>query len=126
MENSLVRPPDRTPHPSPFACISMQSFTRTLLITLSFVITAHASEPSQQIDALLAKDWQQHKLTANPPANDETLVRRLYLDIIGRIPTLQEAQAFLTSTDKDKRAKLIDQLLACDGYNQRMFHFWAD
>lgn len=104
----------------------MKSFTRTLFITLSFAAAGNANEASQQIDALLAKDWQQHKLTANPPANDETLVRRLYLDIVGRIPTLQEAQAFLISTDKDKRAKLIDQLLASDGYNQRMFHFWAD
>ena len=104
----------------------MKAFTRTLFITLGLVITANANEASQQIDALLAKDWQQHKLTANPPASDETLVRRLYLDIIGRIPTLQEAQAFLSSTDKDKRAKLIDQLLASDGYSQRMFHFWAD
>ena len=104
----------------------MKSFTRTLFITLGLVITANANEASRQIDALLAKDWQQHKLTANPPANDETLVRRFYLDIIGRIPTLQESQAFLTSTDKDKRAKLIDQLLASDGYSQRMFHFWAD
>ncbi|MCF7784466.1 MAG: DUF1549 and DUF1553 domain-containing protein [Prosthecobacter sp.] len=104
----------------------MKAFTRKLLITLGFAAAANANEASQQIDALLAKDWQQHKLTANPPASDETLVRRLHLDIIGRIPTLQEAQAFLGSTDKDKRAKLIDQLLASDGYAQRMFHFWAD
>ena len=75
-------------------------------------ITANASE----IDALLAKDWQQHKLTPNPPASDETFVRRAHLDIIGRIPTMQEAQAFLASTDKDKRAKLIDTLLAGEGY----------
>ncbi|OYW29856.1 MAG: hypothetical protein B7Z47_04315, partial [Chthoniobacter sp. 12-60-6] len=104
----------------------MKAFTRTLFITLGLVITANANEASHQIDTLLAKDWQQHKLAANPPASDETLIRRLYLDIIGRIPTLQEAQSFLTSTDKDKRAKLIDQLLASEGYNQRMFHFWAD
>ncbi|MBN8418390.1 MAG: DUF1549 domain-containing protein [Verrucomicrobia bacterium] len=104
----------------------MKAFTRTLFITLAFALAAKANEASQQIDALLAKDWQQHKLTANPPASDETLVRRLYLDIIGRIPTLQEAQSFLASTDIDKRARLIDQLLASEGYNQRMFHFWAD
>ncbi|WP_395749073.1 DUF1549 domain-containing protein [Prosthecobacter sp.] len=106
----------------------MKSPARTLLCLTLFAVAAslHAATPSQQIDTLLAKDWQQHKLTANPPATDETLVRRLYLDIIGRIPTLQETQSFLTRTDKDKRARLIDQLLASEGYNQRMFHFWAD
>ncbi|WP_395740381.1 DUF1549 domain-containing protein [Prosthecobacter sp.] len=106
----------------------MNSQVRTLLCLtlLGAAMPLHAATPSQQIDTLLAQDWQQHKLAANPPATDETLVRRLYLDIIGRIPTLQEAQSFLTSTDKDKRAKLIDHLLASEGSAQRMFHFWAD
>ena len=35
-------------------------------------------------------------------------------------------QAFLKSTEKDKRTKLIGTLLSSEGYNQRMFHFWAD
>jgi hypothetical protein len=94
----------------------------TLILTLLCAHNATANE----IDRILAKDWQEHKLAANPPASDETFVRRVHLDIIGRIPTMQEAQAFLRSTDKDKRAKLIDHLLASDGYAQHMFHFWAD
>ncbi|MDP1587976.1 MAG: DUF1549 domain-containing protein, partial [Prosthecobacter sp.] len=98
----------------------MKAFT--LIFIIGFAITTNASE----IDAILAKDWQQHKLTPNPSASDETFVRRAHLDIIGRIPTLQETQAFLKNTDKDKRAKLIDTLLASEGYNQHMFHFWAD
>jgi hypothetical protein len=104
----------------------MKAFTRTLFITLSLVLSSQANEAAQKIDTLLAKHWQQHKLTANPPASDETFVRRIHLDIIGRIPTMQETQAFLKSTDKDKRAKLIDALLASDGFHQHMFHFWAD
>jgi hypothetical protein len=101
-------------------------FTRTLLTTICFAVAADASDASRQIDALLAKDWQQNKLTANPPTSDETFVRRSHLDIIGRIPTMQETQSFLKSTDQDKRSKLIDALLASDGYSQHLFHFWAD
>jgi hypothetical protein len=99
-------------------------FMKALRLTfiIGFAITANASE----IDALLANDWQQHKLTPNSPASDETFVRRVHLDIIGRIPTLQETQAFLKNTGNDKRSKLIDQLLASEGYNQHLFHFWAD
>lgn len=104
----------------------MKAFTRTLFVTLSLVVCTQANEASKQIDALLAKDWQQNGLKPNPPASDETFVRRVHLDIIGRIPTMQETQAFLQSTDKDKRAKLIDALLASDGYAQHMFQFWAD
>jgi hypothetical protein len=104
----------------------MKALTRTLLVTLGLAVSTQAGEASKQIDALLAKDWQHHKLTPNSPASDETFVRRAHLDIIGRIPTMQETQAFLQSTDKDKRAKLIDALLASEGYTQHMFHFWAD
>ena len=104
----------------------MKAFKRTLFVTLGLVACTQAGEASKQIDAILAKDWQQIGLKPNPPASDETFVRRVHLDIIGRIPTMQETQAFLKSTDKDKRAKLIDALLASDGFHQHMFHFWAD
>jgi len=51
-----------------------------------------------------------------PPADDATLVRRLTLDLVGRIPTPAEADAFVTSADPDKRAKLVDRLLASPGF----------
>ncbi len=104
----------------------MKLFTPCFLVALGLSLVARGSEQSQQIDAILAKDWQQHKLAPNPPASDEAFVRRVHLDIIGRIPTLQEARAFLNSADKDKRQKLIDQLLSSEGHAQHMFHFWAD
>jgi hypothetical protein len=84
------------------------------------------AEAAREIDALLESDWRKHGRVANPPASDETLVRRLHLDLVGRIPTRQEAQAFLSRTEPDKRARLIDELLASEGYAQHLFHFWAD
>ncbi|MDB6120888.1 MAG: hypothetical protein JWO08_4669 [Verrucomicrobiaceae bacterium] len=83
-------------------------------------------EAARLIDAALAVGWQQHQLKPNPPASDETFVRRIYLDIIGRIPTLQEAHDFLDSRASDKRALLIDRLLASEGHARHMFAFWAD
>lgn len=81
---------------------------------------------SQKIDQLLSQDWEKAGLKPNPPATDEVLVRRLYLDIAGRIPTLEEAQAYISSKDPQKRGKLIDTLLASDGYTSHMFNYWAD
>ncbi|MBE7496067.1 MAG: DUF1549 domain-containing protein [Verrucomicrobiaceae bacterium] len=104
----------------------MKALTRTLFILLTACTAPLTGEVSQEIDALLGQDWRKHGLKPNPPANDETFVRRVHLDIIGRIPTMQETQAFLKSAEKDKRAKLIDALLASDGFHQHMFHFWAD
>ncbi len=79
-----------------------------------------------QIDRLVAADLAKNKLEANPPASDSVFLRRVYLDVIGRVPTKKEAQDFLDSKDADKRSKLIDTLLAGDGYVQGWYNFWAD
>ncbi|MDZ4401727.1 DUF1549 domain-containing protein [Prosthecobacter sp.] len=106
----------------------MKRFTLLLLL---FIGSAHAAEPdtriaARQIDTLLAQDWQKHSLKGNAPASDEIFVRRIHLDLVGRIPTHQETVSFLSATDKDKRAKLIDQLLASEGFTMHQFHFYAD
>jgi len=49
-------------------------------------------------------------------ANDAELVRRLMLDLVGRIPTAAEVASFVASTDPDKRAALVDRLLASPGF----------
>ena len=90
--------------------------------------TLHAAmlPESQKIDELLAKGWEKAGVKPNPPASDDVLVRRLYLDIAGRIPTVEEAAAYTKSSDPQKRAKLIDALLASDGHTSHMFNYWAD
>jgi hypothetical protein len=99
-----------------------------LLSSLFGAALLHAAvlPESQKIDAILVKEWAKNNLKPNPPATDEVLVRRLYLDIAGRIPTLEESQAFLQSADPAKRQKLIDRLLGSDGYTSNMFNYWAD
>ncbi|WP_051946195.1 DUF1549 domain-containing protein [Verrucomicrobium sp. BvORR106] len=96
------------------------------LLAAPALISAASLPEAQKIDALLAKDWQKNNLTPNPTAPDAVLVRRLYLDIAGRIPTAEETQEFMKSQDPQKRAKLIDRLLASDGYTSNMFNYWAD
>ena len=66
---------------------------------------------SQRIDQLIEAEYAKNKVEPNRLASDEVFLRRVYLDIIGRIPTYHEAKSFLDSTDSDKRAKLIDRLL---------------
>ncbi len=61
------------------------------------------------------------KVTPAPQASDPNLIRRLTLDLAGRIPTVAEAQAFAAATEPDKRAKAVDRLLASPdfAYQQR-------
>ena len=62
----------------------------------------------------------------NPPASDEVFVRRVHLDIAGRIPTAAETAAFLADARPDKRALLIDALLHSPGATMDMFNWLAD
>ena len=89
-------------------------------------LAGEPSSPSRQIDAILAREWKSAGISPNKPADDAIFLRRVYLDVIGRIPTYDEASAFLASKDAGKRAKLIDQLLASDGYVLHFFNYWAD
>lgn len=101
------------------------------LLSAGLLVSANAAPTdtrtaARQIDALLEKDWAANKLQGNPAADDNTFVRRIYLDIIGRIPTTRETETFLASKEADKRARLIDKLLASEGYVQHFFNYWAD
>ena len=97
-----------------------------LFFGTSFAASVDPSAAAKQIDSILEKDWKANGLSGNPAADDSTLVRRLYLDIVGRIPTAREAESFLNDKSPDKRAKLIDKLLASEAYVQHFFNYWAD
>ncbi|WP_184209861.1 DUF1549 domain-containing protein [Prosthecobacter dejongeii] len=62
----------------------------------------------------------------NPLASDEQFVRRVYLDIAGRIPNYEEASAFIKDASPKKRANLIDMLLESDGYKAHTFNYFAE
>ncbi len=87
---------------------------------------AAALASAKKIDGFIAANYAKHKITPMPPADDATFVRRIYLDIAGRIPTYQETTKFLVSHESDKRTQLIDQLLGSDDYASHFFNYWAD
>ena len=65
-------------------------------------------------------------LQPNKQTDDFVFVRRIYLDVAGRIPTDEEASSFLKNNDPEKRRKLIDKLLISDGYRSHLFNWKAD
>jgi hypothetical protein len=69
------------------------------------------------------------KMLSIPPSGlctDQEFVRRAFLDLCGIPPTPDETKAFLTSSDKDKRAKLIDTLLERPEYADFWTLKWSD
>ena len=73
---------------------------------------------AQKIDALIVSHLKAKNLEPNSTITDDQLVRRTYLAIIGRIPTLAESAAFLSSNNADKYSVLVKRLLAIPNNNK--------
>lgn len=81
---------------------------------------------SRYIDQLIENKLRSYNQRPNKEINDSSFSRRAYLKIIGRTPSYKEVNSFIENRDKNKRTKLIDDLLASEGYNSHWFNFWAD
>ena len=66
---------------------------------------------AQKIDAQFAARWQADGLTAAPATDDSEFVRRVWLDLAGRIPRAADIRDFLDDKTPDKRRRLIDRLI---------------
>ena len=84
------------------------------------------AEQAGQIDALIEAELQERRIAPASLTEDSVFLRRIYLDAVGRIPTLEEARTFLDSAAADKRRRLIDELLSSEGRVSREYNYWAD
>ncbi len=81
---------------------------------------------ASSIDSAVERKLIEKSVNTNEIASDEVFLRRIYLDVAGRIPTLAEAKEFLESDEPDRRDDLIDKLLSSPDYVSNMYNFWAD
>jgi hypothetical protein len=112
--------------PKDDASIAEQSTKDKATNSVGSVPFAEIKKLSKQVDRLVAAQLKKNKIERNAKVNDELFLRRIYLDIVGRIPTYAEAKSFLDSADKHKRADLIDRLLDSQGYASHQFNYFAD
>ncbi len=83
-------------------------------------------DQARAIDRLVANGLEKAGMTPSPPLDDAHFVRRIHLDLAGRIPTHAETAAFLGDTAVDKRDALIERLLASPDYVSHFYNHWAD
>lgn len=77
------------------------------------------------VDELVFANLRELGIPPSPVCDDATFLRRVSLDIAGRLPTPQETAAFLASTDADKRDRVINRLLASPGYADFFANKWT-
>ncbi len=123
-----------------------QALAKTLKPAATYIaVNATVGQAAAAIDQLVAKglargaaevaknnaatnDPKQKRVvpTPNKLMSDEQFVRRVYLDVVGRIPSYVETKEFLDSSSKTKRAELIDKLLASPGYASNTYNYFAE
>ena len=80
--------------------------------------TGEAHTSPESVDTEILKLLSTLRLPVSPAANDATFLRRVTLDLTGRIPTPDVATAFLADSDTNKRETLVDTLLQSDEFNE--------
>ena len=84
------------------------------------------AQAAAKIDEIVNLQLKTKGEAPNALASDQQFVRRVYLDLVGRIPTREETMEFLADTSSSKRAKVIDRLINSDGFVSRMFNYFGD
>ncbi len=100
-----------------------------LALLLGSLVSSGSPEPEvvvrQQLDALVEARWQTLQLTPEALADDATFFRRVWLDLAGRVPPVEKARAFLDDRAPDKRARLVDSLLAGEEFAEHWARGWT-
>ncbi len=79
---------------------------------------------TEYINEMMRKSWTDHKLTPSALASDNEWCRRVYLDLIGRVPKVEELNKFLGDRTPNRKANLVDRLLG-DEYQETYANNWG-
>jgi len=83
-------------------------------------------EVARAIDQHIDEFLSAAKLGPSPLTDDEEFLRRVFLDLTGRVPTAEQAVAFLDSDEPDRRTQLIDTLLETPDFGEQFGRTWRD
>lgn len=78
------------------------------------------------INAQIQQSWTDNEIEPSPRASDAKWLRRVYLDLVGHIPSAQQTQQFLANSNPHKRAELVDELLDDPDYVTHWTTIWTN
>ncbi|WP_164100868.1 PSD1 and planctomycete cytochrome C domain-containing protein [Candidatus Laterigemmans baculatus] len=85
-----------------------------------------ADPAANPIDRFILAQLQETGLPPSPPADPATLIRRVYLDMLGLLPSPREVEAFASDDRPDAYVRLVDRVLASPHYGERWARHWLD
>ena len=115
-----------------FGQVLLAAYLSTSLPGLLDIASGQSSprETAAKIDQLLARELAAKSLIKPPvpvkPVDDETYLRRVFIDLVGEPPTTNDVLAFTLNADADKRWQLVNQLLADESYGRNWARYWRD
>ncbi|HEX5471064.1 MAG TPA: DUF1549 domain-containing protein, partial [Lacipirellulaceae bacterium] len=86
----------------------------------------NAAQMARQVDELIAGEVFTKDTTLAPQVDDATYLRRVWLDIVGDIPSPEHVTAFVLDPAKGKRERVVDELLSDPQYGQNWARYWRD
>ena len=99
------------------------AFQRVIRPTVPDVDSGWSAEV---IDRFVLQGLQAHELSPNPEATRRDLIRRLYLDMLGLLPTYEEVEAFERDQDPAAWEHLVQKVLESPHYGERWARYWLD
>jgi hypothetical protein len=101
----------------------MKKFFLLLLV----ILMPHKLAAFNELDKTLNEFYTKNKITVvNKSVDDYTFIRRLYLDLAGRIPTTEEIKAYVISQHPNKRQLIVEKIMYSEDYVNNYYNFWAD
>ncbi|BDS07876.1 surface protein [Oceaniferula spumae] len=106
-----------------------QTFTegmQTIVIPENLSYTKPQLPAANYIDGHVYEKLHKLRVIPSEVCDDTVFVRRVYIDLIGRLPSPEDRAAFLADTNKDKRAALVDKLLNTKEFTEIWVMKWAE
>lgn len=91
----------------------------------SKAVPSKSKSKPDYLDKMIQEAWEASSVKSSRVAADAEFLRRIYLDMLGRIPNVQEATSFLGAKDPNKRVKLVEYLLNHPDYAKNFATIWT-
>lgn len=79
----------------------------------------------REINERIASVWKDNNLNPSNPATDGEWLRRLFLDVLGRVPSVNELKAFIADKSQDKKVKIVNKILEGEEYTEEYARNWT-